>query len=187
MDSKTSVRLFERAQEGDDQALNELLGRYVPRLRRWASGRLPHASRDLSDTDDIVQDAVIKALRHVETFEFRHDGALQAYLRNAVLNRIRDEYRHFQRRPVMVDAEESLTDPAASPLDEALGAEAIERYEAALATLRDIDREAIVARVELGCTYEEIAESFGKPSPAAARVAVARALMRLAEAMRHAK
>src|SRR5262245_49902139 len=183
MDSKTSVRLFERARDGDQQALNELLVRYLPKLRRWASGRLPH-SRDLNDTDDIVQETVIRTLRHIEGFEFRHDGALQAYLRNAVLNRIRDECRRLNRRPSMVAPGEEMVDASASPLDEALGAEAVERYETALSKLRDSDQEAIIARVELGCSYEEIAQSFGKPSVAAARVAVARALMRLAEVMR---
>jgi RNA polymerase sigma-70 factor (ECF subfamily) len=186
MDSKTSVRLFERAQGGDEQALNELLTRYVPKLQRWASGRLPHATRDLTDTGDLVQETIIRTLRHIETFEFRHDGALQAYLRNAILNRIRDEVRRVARRPPMQPAEQDMPDRGASPLDEAVSAEAAARYEAALSTLRDADREIVVARVELGCTYEEIAQSFGKPSVAAARMAVARALMRLAEAMRDA-
>jgi RNA polymerase sigma-70 factor (ECF subfamily) len=58
-----------------------------------------------------------------------------------------------------------------------------ERYEAALASLSDDDREAIVARVELGGTYEEVAAALGKPTADAARMAVGRALLRLAEAM----
>jgi RNA polymerase sigma-70 factor (ECF subfamily) len=186
MDSKASVKLFERAQGGDGDALNELLTRYVPRLQRWASGRLPRATRDLTDTDDLVQETIIRTLRHLETFEFRHDGALQAYLRNAILNRIRDECRRVARRPFMQPAEENLPHKGASPLDEAVSAEAVDRYEAALSMLREADREIIIARVELGCTYEEIAQSFGKPSAAAARMAVARALMKLAEAMRDA-
>jgi RNA polymerase sigma-70 factor, ECF subfamily len=188
MDCKTSVRLFGRARDGDQQALDELLQRYLPRLQRWASGRLPRSTRDLTDTDDLVQDTIIRTLRHIGTFEFRHDGALQAYLRNAILNRIRDECRRVARRPTMIDAQTApgLADTAASPLDETLGREAVERYEAALTRLREEDREAVIARVELGCSYEEIAESLGKPSVAAARMAVGRALMRLAEAMRDA-
>ena len=186
MDSKTSVRLFERAQAGDDLALNELLSRYLPKLQRWASGRLPRGTRDLTDTDDLVQETIIRTLRHIGTFEFRHDGALQAYLRNAILNRIRDECRRVARRPSMVEAEDDMPYGGASPLDEALSAEAVARYETALATLRENDREVVIARVELGCSYEEIAETFGKPSVAAARVAVTRALMRLAEAMHDA-
>jgi len=74
MDCKTSVRLFIRARDGDDTALNELLGRYLPKLRRWAAGRLPRAARDLNDTDDIVQETLIKALRHVGSFDFDTTG-----------------------------------------------------------------------------------------------------------------
>jgi DNA-directed RNA polymerase specialized sigma24 family protein len=44
----------------------------------------------------------------------------------------------------------------------------------------DEDREAIVARVELGQSWEEVAAMLDKPSPAAARVATQRALVRLA-------
>ena len=57
------------------------------------------------------------------------------------------------------------------PLDEAIGEEATQRYEAALAELRDEEREAIVARIELQCSYDEMAVMLGKPSPNAARVA----------------
>jgi RNA polymerase sigma-70 factor (ECF subfamily) len=187
MDCKTSIRLFVRAREGDDQALNELLTRYLPKLKRWAAGRLPPAARDLTDTDDLVQDTLIKTLRHLGEFDFRHDGALLAYLRHAVLNRIRDECRRVGRRPGLAEADEHLRDPGASPLEEAVGVEALERYERALKTLREEDQQVIIARVELHSTYEEIAESLGKPSVAATRMMVGRALKRLAEAMQHGK
>jgi RNA polymerase sigma-70 factor, ECF subfamily len=75
----------------------------------------------------------------------------------------------------------------ALPLDRAIGRETVERYEAALAELRDEDREAIVARVELGQSWEEVATMLDKQSPAAARVATQRALVRLAVKMNHAR
>jgi DNA-directed RNA polymerase specialized sigma24 family protein len=58
-----------------------------------------------------------------------------------------------------------------------------ERYEAALATLTADDRELLVARIEMGYDNAELARLFGKPSKDAARVAVGRALVRLAAAM----
>ena len=70
-----------------------------------------------------------------------------------------------------------------SPLEEAIGHEAIERYEHALATLRLDEREAIIGRVEMGYSYEELAEVLGKPSPDAARKAAKRALDRLIRQM----
>src|SRR6185436_9778066 len=95
----SSVELLLKAQSGDAEALEWLLARYLPRLQRWASGRLPSALRTMLDTGDLVQDAVINALRHLDTLEIRTEGALQAYLRRAVNNRIVDLYRRAARRP----------------------------------------------------------------------------------------
>ena len=80
---------------------------------------------------------------------------------------------------------ENQSDGAPSPLAQAIGHEGIERYEAALERLRPADREAIVARIELQQSYEEVAAALGKPTPDAARVAVTRALARLVEEMDH--
>ena len=74
-------------------------------------------------------------------------------------------------------------DDGLSPLETAIGVEAVESYETALQTLRDDDRQAIVGRLEMDYSYEELAVMLGKSSPGAARVAVSRALVRLAEAM----
>ena len=45
------------------------------------------------------------------------------------------------------------------------------------------DRKAIVASIELGYSYDQIALMLGKPSAEAARLAVRRALLRLGEEM----
>ena len=135
------------------------------------------------DTDDLVQETVVRAVKRIESFEPRHEGALQAYLRQAIVNRIRDEVRRSARAPVSTVLDDNEADRAASPLDEAIGHEAVERYEAALARLRPEEREAIVVRVEMDGSYQEVAEALGKPSADAARMAVSRALLRLAEEM----
>jgi len=189
---ESSVDLLAKARKGDGDALERLLVRLLPRLRHWASGRLPAWARDRGDTDDLVQETVVQTLRKIEAFTPDHDGALQAYLRQAVLNRIRDAIRRAHRRPEAVDLGQLGEGPqdegarGASPLELAIGRESIERYEAALASLRDQDREAIIGRIELGLTYDELALALEKPTGQAARVAVHRALLRLAEAMRDA-
>jgi RNA polymerase sigma-70 factor (ECF subfamily) len=184
---RSSLTLLERAQSGDRGALDDLIARYLPRMQRWASGRLPRWARDLADTHDLVQETVLQVVRKLDTFEIRGEGALQAYLRQAVLNRIREELRRANRRPSRSELDSQAPDDGRSPLDEAIGQEAIERYERALATLRPEDREAVVARIELGCTNREIAELLGKPSANAARMAVERAIVRLARAMGNAR
>lgn len=177
--------LLQRARMGDEAALDDLFRKHLPLLRRWARGRLPRWTRDLRDTEDLVQETLTQTLRHVDDFEPRHDGALQAYLRQAVMNRIRDEVRRVARYPAAagLDTQDSFVDPAASPLEHAIGSEAVERYEAALQRLRPEEREMIIARVELQQSYQQIAAEHGKSSPDAARMAVTRALVRLAEEM----
>jgi RNA polymerase sigma-70 factor (ECF subfamily) len=178
--------LVEQAKTGDRDALNRLFARYLPSLRRWASGRLPRWTRDLMDTDDLVQETVVRAVKRIDRFESRHEGALQAYLRQAVVNRIRDEVRRAKRSPIATALDDNAAAAAASPLEDAIGAEALERYEAALARLRPEEREAIVARVEMDGSYQEVAQALGKPSADAARMTVSRALVRLAEEMSRA-
>lgn len=186
MDSfpESTVRLLERARCGDTTAVDALFARYLPRLRRWASGRLPRWARDIADTHDLVQETLLQTLRRVDAFEARGEGAFQAYLRQAMLNRIRNELRRFSRRPdaTILDSQKAADQP--SPLEAAIGRQAMERYDAALMELKAEDRELVIAKLEMGYDYEELAAAFGRPSPDAARKAVQRATVRLVEAMR---
>jgi RNA polymerase sigma factor (sigma-70 family) len=181
----STVDLLERARQGDACATDVLFQRIMPALRRWARGRLPPNARELCDTEDLVQDTLTGALRHMKEFEARHPGSLLAYLRLALLNRVRDEVRRTRRRGPAVELPAEWPDGSASPLEQVLGRAEINRYECALSRLRVDHREAILWRMECGCSYEELAIALGKPSANAARVAVRRALMRLAKEMIH--
>jgi RNA polymerase sigma-70 factor, ECF subfamily len=183
-DTRTSVHLLRQARLGDAAAMERLFAEQLPKLRRWTRGRLPGWARDLADTSDLVQDALLATFRRLDRFDPRIEGALQAYLRQAVLNRIRDEARRAKRRPAPEPLDHELHEaPESSPLEGAIGIEAATRYRAALDGLHPEEREAVVARVELGYSFAQIAHMLGKPSPDAARVAVNRALARLALAM----
>jgi RNA polymerase sigma factor (sigma-70 family) len=160
-----------------------LFARHAPPLRRWASGRLARWARDLADTDDLVQEVLLQTFKRIGEFEARGAGSLHAYLRQAVLNRIRDELRRRGRRPEHTDLDSDGADEGRSPLEQAIDQEAFERYEEALARLKPEEQEAIIARVEMGYTYEELAESLAKPSADAARKAARRALVRLVNEM----
>jgi RNA polymerase sigma-70 factor (ECF subfamily) len=187
-DLVTSAELIRRARGGDRAALERLFERYVPPLRRWAAGRLPRWARGLTDTDDLIQDALLKTFRRLDEFETRPEsGGLHAYLRQALRRRLIDELRRVGREPDVGELGETAVAPGASPLEETIGAETAARYEEALARLAPAEREAVIARVELGLDYERIGETLGKPSPDAARMAVARALLRLAREMGHAR
>jgi RNA polymerase sigma-70 factor (ECF subfamily) len=175
--------LLDRARAGDEHALNALFERHIPRLRKWASGRLPRWARDIADTTDLVQDTVLGTIKHMDKFEARGDGALQAYLRQAIINRIRNELRKLATRGAAATIDTGVPDDGTSPLDAAMAQQALDRYDAALTRLKPEDREAIVSRLEFGLSYAEVAETLGKPSANAARMTVVRALSRLAEDM----
>lgn len=148
LDAASTFELLELAKSGSGPAVNVLFTRYLPPLRRWARGRLPRFARDMLDTDDLVQDTVFQTLRRLQSFEPQHEGALQAYLRQAVVNRIRDEVRRAARHPASEEVEDdAFVDEAASPLDEAIGREAVDRYETALQRLKPEERQAIILRV----------------------------------------
>ena len=181
--SESTFSLVERAQQGDDRALDRLMARHLTPLRRWARGRLPQWARDGTDTDDLVQHALLQTFKRLDHIEIRGPGALQAYLRQAVLNQVRNELRRTGRRPGITDLDGEEVDPGLSPLERAIGREAVERYEQALMRLTPGEREAIIGRIEMGYSYEELADALEKPSAEAARKAAKRALIRLAEEM----
>src|SRR3954452_22439030 len=89
----TTQTLLRRAAEGDGEAADRLFSRYAPALRQWARGRLPRFARDIADTSDIVQETLLQTFRNLDHFEYRGDGALLAYLRQSLMNRIREELR----------------------------------------------------------------------------------------------
>lgn len=179
----STALLLLRVKSGDAGALDQLVTRYLPRLRRWAHGRLPVWARDLADTSDLVQDTLVRTFRRLHDFEYRGEGALDAYLRHVLVNRIREEVRRATRRSEHTALSSDLPADQTSPLEAAVGRETWRRYQTALSVLRPHDREIVVARVELGWDNAQIARTFAKPSPNAARMAVERALFRLARGM----
>lgn len=183
-DPESTFELIEKARDGDAEALERLFARHLRPLQRWASGRLPKWARGLTDTDDLVQDTLLQTFKRIDLFEPRRVGALQAYLRQAILNRLRDELRRKARQGQSITLDDVDLVAQGSPLEEAIGREAVERYERALERLKPEEREAIVARVELGYSYEDLATVLNKPSAEAARKSAERALIRLAEEMK---
>ena len=180
--TETTHALVLRAKAGDPAALDELCARYLPRLRRWAHGRLPAWSRSALDTDDLVQETLTRVARRIESFDPRHEAAFQWYLRRALANRIRDEVDRAKGKSVET-LESGKPSPGPSPLEELIGTDLLERYEAALLKLKSEDRNAIIARVEMEMTWSEVAEALGKNSSESAQMTVKRALVRLAREM----
>ena len=180
---ESTTSLISRAQTGDDTALEVLCVRYMPRLFRWATGRLPPSARSVTDTGDLVQETLIKVIRRLGNFHPNHAGAFPAYLRMAILNRIRDEIRKVARTPPINDLDGRERDSGPSPLEETIGRDQIKSFEHAFRRLKEDDRAVIFLKLELEMSNKEVADALNKTSADAARKAGNRALVRLAREM----
>lgn len=182
-DGESSLELLRRAHAGDQRALVQLCARYHSAFRRWAEGRVPHGVRSKVDTEDLLRETLFGVLAQVEA---EHEGELWDHLRQELLRRIDGEIGRLGRGGVRPAAEDAPALSSVCPEEEIVGREKLQRYEAALARLEPHERQAVVMRVEMGCSYEHVADSIGKPSPGAARMTVCRALVRLAREMSRA-
>lgn len=182
-DLESTKSLVLRLQNGDESARNKLLQRYIPVFRRWAHGRLPGYARDITETDDLVQLSIIRALRNIDSFKVQREGAFLAYLRTILMNLVRDEIQRSKRRPRKEDVTDRMRADVTSPLQRVIDDETLEVYEAALGRLPETTREAVFLRLEFDMTYPEIAKAVGAPSANAVRMTITRALVQIAEWM----
>lgn len=182
-DAESSIELVDRLQRGDADAMDRLFARYLRPLKRWAHGRLPPYARSLSDTQDIVQDGIVRVLANLGTFRPQRTGSFHKYLRMAVMSQVLDEIRRAGRRPAGVELDHELPSGLPSPYELAVRQEDREVYEQALDQLSDDDRELVIGRLEWGLSYAELAQALSRPSVDAARVAARRAAVKLAETM----
>src|SRR5262245_32312430 len=184
LSDEPTMELVVRARKGDRMATEALLERCLPQLQRWAHGRLPAVARGSLDTNDLVQDAALNLVRRLQPLEPRHVGAMQEYVRQSLINWIRDKVRKIGRHAPPTELPDDHPSDRTSPLEAAIQAEAYERYRQALTKLEPKDRELIVARVEVQWTVAEIAQRFGMRTVDATRMAVSRAVRRLTEHMK---
>ena len=122
----------------------------IPALRRYARA----LTRDAETADDLVQDALVRALRSEHLF---HGGDVRSWLYTILTNLNRNRLRSLARRPTLIPIEDDDAPDAAGP---EAGGRDIER---ALALLVDEQRSALLLVVLEGLTYREVAEVQGVP------------------------
>jgi RNA polymerase sigma factor (sigma-70 family) len=178
--AEPTEQLLRRIRDGDAAARQALYDRCLPLLRRWAHGRLPGYARDISDTDDLVQITLLRAMQHLDDFRTSGSGSFLAYLRHILLNEVRQEIRKRQRRGEKIDIDTfPLPDNADSVVEQLVGQERLQAYEAALAGLDRRQQELVVMRLEFGMSWQEIALEVGGNADSV-RMVVARALRSIA-------
>lgn len=184
-EQRSSADLLTNAQAGDRSAKEQLLVETAPRVKSWLHGRLPRAARGHQDTDDLAQEALLHALRRIDYFDPRHSGAVPAYLYRSAVNRARDEARRANRRPQVVELDEQTPSAGLDPLKAALRGETRRQLRAALSSLRQKDRQLLLARIEGPCCLAEVAKKAGLRSEAAAGMAIGRARRKLRQRLAH--
>ena len=186
-DEATSLALVARIQRGEPTAWEELYRRYHDQLLLTVRMRLSSGLRAVLQSEDVFQSVALEAFAALDRFEYRGRGSLERYLKQMVLNKIRDRARGFAaekrgggRTPAEVDV-----DALAGAEPERVGyyqAEVYERLERAIQKLPDDMREVLLLRRIEGLTSREVAERLGK-SDAAVRQIAARAMARLTTSM----
>ena len=171
------AELVKRAQTGDDGALGLLLRRHHAGAYRLALSYV----QDRDAAEDVVQDALVKAVRALG--RFRGDASFRTWVMRITANEAKGALRKTGRRresPIEAAREVATSDldPAAST---SLNDEA-ERARAMLATLPEKQRLSVSLRTEDGLSFREIGEITGS-SEGAARVNYFHGIRRLRELM----
>ena len=185
------------AKEGDESALAQLCGAYAERIRRIIRLRMGSELRSKLESMDIVQDAMMAALRGLDRFTYRTEGDFLRWLCGIAENQIRGSLDRFYaakrdiRREAPLDPGTAGTGSrpriAAGPMVTTTPSvifsrsEDLDRLERAMDALKPEYREVIVlAKVE-GLSYQETAARLGK-SPEAVGMLLSRAMLALIKA-----
>jgi RNA polymerase sigma-70 factor (ECF subfamily) len=197
-----TISLLRLAKNGDPDAVNDLYARYGHRLETVVRLRLGRRLRAKMETCDIVQDALLAALPHIETTEFESNGSFFHWLTSLVENRIRDMADHFgaqkrdagRERPLEATAAQG--DSTFGPISElaTFGTpsqvlsrkEEIEKLEQAVDALPDDQREALLLVRFEGLSLAEAGAAMSR-SPDAVRMLVSRAIVKLGQLLGEAE
>ena len=187
-----TLRLVERAQGGDRQALDELFARYLPRVRQIVAFRMGYRLRDFSEHEDVLQDALLKAFEGLDGFEERSEGSFRNWLASCVLSAANDRARRGMalkrgggkvRQFSQFEGEDLTALVFASdeptPSAQLRGKELAESIEAAILGLEEHHREVILLRLFCEMPYDEMGRELGIEKEPTVRKLYSRALEKL--------
>ena len=163
--------------EPDHEALKRLRELYGDRVWKLVRLRLGARLRKMVDSGDILEEAFRAAVRSLDSFEMREEASLINWLSRLVERQIiaAPDYHGEKKR-------DELRQPL--PLEATASEEEQRIVEACLQELAEEYRELILLRNYAGASWETVAEETGLPSPAAARMAHARAMLELSKLVR---
>ena len=146
--------LVRRSQDGDRQAFAALVEKYWERIYRWLY-RLTHHQQT---AEDLAQEAFLKALAHLESFN--RGGNFQAWLYRIAYNSFLNQRRGAGRMTLEIYPE-NLPAGGSGPEDDALSKEVLQQVARAVGRLPADFRAAFLLRVEEELSFREIADVLG--------------------------
>ena len=188
--------LIQRHREGDAQALQQLVERYYPRVRRIVGVRVRTHLLALTTIEDIVQDVFVRVIEGLESYELRDDARWIDWVARVAEREIYGQTRHHdtqKRSGRLVDLVRNAAGSAASrslPADttgvdsKAESRELEDLVDQCLSSLPEAHREVVLLRDYAGDSWRSIAEKMGRPSPEACQELHRRALRELRECVR---
>ena len=174
----STVTLLPLAARGDRRAVEILIERMRPYLTRFGHGRLPGWARGRAETEDLVQESLIRALNHLPRFENQSIKDFRSWLHTVFRNLVTDEKRFVGRVGVAKELPTDVEDPGMTPEEQTLEQARAGVFEQAIRCLEPEDRLPIVYRLQHGYSFRDLADKLGKPSADAARMTYNRALGR---------
>jgi RNA polymerase sigma factor (sigma-70 family) len=187
-DLASDLERLGRWQSGDERARDDLLAEVQPWLRREMSKALGGRPRDVEDSVDLAQTAVLGFLTWKPAFLPENDAQLRALLRRIARNGFLDAQRARARgRGGGLASTWAPPEPAErsslGPARVAQREEGAAWMRLALEFMEPEERELLLAREVDGTSWGEIAELLGFASPDAARVRCMRLKAHLARVM----
>ena len=194
MDNHKTQHLVALAKKGNQSALNQICSVYGERVRRIIRLRLDQKLRSKVDSVDVVQDALILALRGLKDFNYRNEGDFLRWLSKIAENKLQDILDKFHADKRDVNKEIPFKKEGRSTEGGSIGAagpmrtttpsviacrkEALDKLEQVLDELKPEYKQVIVLKRIEGLSHAEIAERIGK-NTGAVRMLLARAMAAL--------
>lgn len=180
--------LVQKAQGGDASAANELFAAFRAPLERYLHAQLPWVVRSIQDTQDAVQEVLLRMHRSLAQYQYKGAGSFWGYLRTIARHYVAETVRERKRWGGAQGAPEQAATPdlpakQPSAHDTAVSRERFAKYERALDRVSPRTRMAFLMKFELKMEYEAIARDCGFKSADAARMAVTRAVRQMAKEM----
>ncbi|MEO0651000.1 MAG: sigma-70 family RNA polymerase sigma factor [Planctomycetota bacterium] len=187
-DGAPSIELARRARDGESVLLDQLVARHYEAVRAIVRRRLGAELRRYHESGDIVQEALVQAVRSFDRYDLEDEQAFLRWIAGVVENRLRDlaKFHRAQRRGAGSErragsielTETGLDTPAdrPGPATQVIDGDRRERVRLAIGKLDERTRRLIEARLDER-PWAAIAEEFGFPSEGAARMAWSRALV----------